>query len=72
MNSLLPVSYALRRQQLAVQRVIRAATPEESLLAARWADAWHRLVQRRLDRAQHVEHLWKSGSGARRSPRTLH
>ncbi|MFC0170444.1 hypothetical protein ACFFKC_20440 [Pseudoduganella danionis] len=40
--------YALQRQRLAVQRVLYARTPEESAVAARWARAWHRLVQQQL------------------------
>lgn len=33
-------AYALRRLSLAVDRQIRAKTPEEKALATRWAAAW--------------------------------
>lgn len=47
-NSLLTISrdryqrrgYALRRASLAVDRMIRAAAPDEKAQAARWAAAW--------------------------------
>jgi hypothetical protein len=51
MNQLTLATYALRRQKLAVERVICASTVEESELAARWAEAWHKLVQAQLDLA---------------------
>jgi len=49
MTTLHSASYALQRQKLAVERTLYARSAEESLLAARWASAWHKLVQRRLD-----------------------
>ena len=51
MSQLTLANYALHRQKLAVERVIGARTLEESALAARWAEAWHRLVQTHLDLA---------------------
>lgn len=52
MSQLTLATYALRRQKLAVERVLFARSAEESLLAARWAEAWHRLVQVQLDLAE--------------------
>ncbi|MFA9215473.1 MAG: hypothetical protein ACEQSK_00060 [Sphingomonadaceae bacterium] len=52
MSQLTLATYALRRQKLAVQRAIRARTVEESVAAARWAEAWHRLVESQLDLAE--------------------
>jgi hypothetical protein len=49
MTTLHSASYALQRQKLAVERTMYARSVEESLLAARWASAWHKLVQRKLD-----------------------
>ena len=49
MNKGNPASYALQRQMVAVERAICASTPEEALKAARWAQAWQRLVQIKLD-----------------------
>ncbi len=49
MTTLLSASYALQRQKIAVERTLYARSAEESLLAARWASAWHKLVQRKLD-----------------------
>ncbi|RZT10617.1 hypothetical protein SAMN05216319_0921 [Duganella sp. CF402] len=49
MTTLHSASYALQRQKLAVERTLYARSAEESLLAARWASAWHKLVQRKLD-----------------------
>jgi hypothetical protein len=51
MSHLTLATYALRRQKLAVERVIGASTEQESELAARWAEAWHKLVQAQLDLA---------------------
>lgn len=50
MNSIFKVSYALQRQQRAVERTLYARSAEESMLASKWVDAWHRLVQARLDK----------------------
>ncbi|TWI67307.1 hypothetical protein IP91_01420 [Pseudoduganella lurida] len=50
MNSIFKVSYALQRQQRAVERTLYARSAEESEAASKWVDAWHRLVQARLDR----------------------
>lgn len=47
-----PAAYALHRQMLAVQRTMSAATVEQSMRASRWANAWYRLVQRKLDELQ--------------------
>lgn len=52
MNQLTLAAYALRRQRLAVERTLGASSMEESLSAAQWAEAWHRLVQRMLDREE--------------------
>ncbi|MGB9989999.1 hypothetical protein [Pseudoduganella rhizocola] len=58
MNEFAQVSYALQRQKAAVERTLAASSPEETTVALRWADAWHRLVQARLDRAElaHRQH----------------
>ena len=50
MNSIFKVSYALQRQQRAVERTLYASSAEESEVASRWVGAWHRLVQARLDK----------------------
>ncbi|QGZ37968.1 hypothetical protein [Pseudoduganella flava] len=55
MNSLFKVSYALQRQQRAVERTLYASSAEESALASKWVGAWHRLVQARLDRMAESE-----------------
>lgn len=47
-----PAAYALHRQMLAVQRTMSAATVDESMRASRWANAWYKLVQRKLDELQ--------------------
>lgn len=47
-----PAAYALHRQMLAVQRTMTAETLEASQQASRWAHAWYRLVQRKLDQLQ--------------------
>ncbi|NVM74403.1 hypothetical protein FHW83_000163 [Duganella sp. SG902] len=47
-----PAAYAMHRQMLAVRRTMAAATVEESQAAARWAQAWYQLVQRKLDQLQ--------------------
>ncbi|MRW91986.1 hypothetical protein GJ699_18495 [Duganella sp. FT80W] len=49
MTTLLTASRALHRQKIAVERTLYARSAEESQLAARWASAWHKLVQRKLD-----------------------
>jgi hypothetical protein len=49
-----PAAYAMHRQMVAVRRTISAATVEESQAAARWAQAWYQLVQRKLDQLQHA------------------
>jgi hypothetical protein len=49
MTTLISASYALQRQKIAVERTLYARSAEESQLAARWASAWHKLVQRKLD-----------------------
>ncbi len=49
MTTLLTASRALQRQKIAVERTLYARSAEESQLAARWASAWHKLVQRKLD-----------------------
>jgi hypothetical protein len=50
MMTLPPATYALHRQKRAVERALQARSHEDMLRAARWAGAWHRLVQRMLDR----------------------
>lgn len=52
MTTLISATYALHRQKIAVERTLCARSAEESLLAARWAGAWHKLVQRKLDQAE--------------------
>lgn len=52
-----PAVYALQRQMLAVRRTVSALTVDESQRAARWAQAWYQLVQRKLDQLQHRAHL---------------
>jgi hypothetical protein len=47
-------AYALHRQMAAVSRSMSAATVEESMMANRWAVAWYKLVQRKLDELQQV------------------
>ncbi|MRX10589.1 hypothetical protein GJ697_22410 [Pseudoduganella sp. FT25W] len=49
-----PAAYAMHRQMVAVRRTISAPTVEESQAAARWAQAWYQLVQRKLDQLQHA------------------
>ncbi|MYM66733.1 hypothetical protein GTP45_07815 [Pseudoduganella sp. FT55W] len=49
-----PAAYALHRQMTAVRRAMSATTVEESQRAARWAQAWYQLVQRKLDQLQHA------------------
>lgn len=49
-----PAAYAMHRQMLAVRRTISATTLEESEAAARWAQAWYQLVQRKLEELQHA------------------
>lgn len=49
MNTMMNATRALNRQKIAVERTLYARSAEESQLAARWAAAWHKLVQRRLD-----------------------
>jgi hypothetical protein len=55
MNNFVKVSYALQRQQRAVERTLYASSTEESVTASKWADAWHRMVQARLDRMADME-----------------
>jgi hypothetical protein len=57
MSHLTLATYALRRQKLAVERVMGASSVEESELAARWAQAWHQLVQAQLDLADSMAGL---------------
>lgn len=52
MTTLISATYALHRQKIAVERTLCARSAEESQLAARWAGAWHKLVQRKLDQAE--------------------
>ncbi|MQA37235.1 hypothetical protein GEV02_03660 [Rugamonas sp. FT29W] len=54
MTTLISATYALQRQKIAVERTLYARSAEESQLAARWASAWHKLVQRKLDQAQAI------------------
>jgi hypothetical protein len=49
MTTLTSATRALNRQKIAVERTMYARSAEESQLAARWASAWHKLVQRKLD-----------------------
>jgi hypothetical protein len=49
-----PAAYAMQRQMRAVRRTMSADTVEESQRAARWAQAWYQLVQRKLDQLQHA------------------
>lgn len=45
------ISYALQRQKKAVERTLSARSTEECVVASRWVDAWHRLIQAMLDQA---------------------
>jgi len=56
MTTLISASYALQRQKIAVERTLYARSTEESELAARWASAWHKLVQRKLDQDLAARH----------------
>jgi hypothetical protein len=56
MTTLISASYALQRQKIAVERTLYARSAEESELAARWASAWHKLVQRKLDQDLAARH----------------
>ena len=47
-------AYALHRQMMAVRRSMSATTVEESVMANKWAVAWYKLVQRKLDELQHA------------------
>jgi hypothetical protein len=49
-----PAAYALHRQMAAVQRSMSAETVKESMMATKWAVAWYKLVQRKLDELQHA------------------
>ena len=49
MTTMMNATRALNRQKIAVERTLYARSAEESQLAARWAAAWHKLVQRKLD-----------------------
>ncbi|WP_229205111.1 hypothetical protein [Duganella sp. Leaf61] len=49
MSAMMNATRALNRQKIAVERTLYARSAEESQLAARWAAAWHKLVQRKLD-----------------------
>jgi len=49
MNNFVQISYALQRQKRAVERTLSARSTEECVVASRWVDAWHRLVQAKLD-----------------------
>lgn len=49
MTTMMSATRALNRQKIAVERTLCARSAEESQLAARWAQAWHKLVQRKLD-----------------------
>jgi hypothetical protein len=57
MTTLISATYALHRQKIAVERTLYARSAEESQLAARWASAWHKLVQRKLDQAEAIRPL---------------
>jgi len=52
-----PAVYALQRQMMAVRRTVTARSIDESQRAARWAQAWYQLVQRKLDQLQQRAHL---------------
>jgi hypothetical protein len=52
-----PAVYALQRQMQAVRRTVMARSVDESQRAARWAQAWYQLVQRKLDQLQYRQHL---------------
>lgn len=71
MNQFLTVSYALQRQKIAVERVLGSRTEEQCRRAARWAEAWHKLVQRKLEQSSAV--VQRSWTGPGYTPlRTLH
>ncbi|WP_373986774.1 hypothetical protein [Duganella sp. BuS-21] len=75
MTTLISASYALQRQKIAVERTLYARSAEESELAARWASAWHKLVQRKLDQDLAARHPAPSAFGGfliQPSSRVLH
>jgi len=51
-----PAARALHRQMEAVRRTMSAPTLEESQSASRWAQAWYKLVQRKLEELQQAPH----------------
>ncbi|MES2257149.1 MAG: hypothetical protein V4724_01455 [Pseudomonadota bacterium] len=51
MNNFIQISYALQRQKMAVERTLTAKSMDECVAASRWVDAWHRLIQSKLDQA---------------------
>ena len=61
MTTLISATYALQRQKIAVERTLYARSAEESQLAARWASAWHKLVQRKLDQVEAVGPMPRMG-----------
>lgn len=75
MTTLISATYALQRQKIAVERTLYARSAEESQLAARWASAWHKLVQRKLDQAEAIQpalHMDYTGFSVQAAPRVLH
>jgi hypothetical protein len=75
MTTLISATYALHRQKIAVERTLYARSAEESQLAARWASAWHKLVQRKLDQdlaARPVARVEFSGFLVNPPSRVLH
>ncbi|WP_332853536.1 hypothetical protein [Duganella sp. S19_KUP01_CR8] len=75
MTTLISATYALHRQKIAVERTLYARSAEESQLAARWARAWHKLVQRKLDQAEAISPALRmdyTGFSMQPAPRVLH
>jgi hypothetical protein len=75
MTTLISATYALQRQKIAVERTLYARSAEESQLAARWASAWHKLVQRKLDQAEAIHPMPRmdyAGFSIQPASRVLH
>ncbi|KQQ32390.1 hypothetical protein ASF61_15230 [Duganella sp. Leaf126] len=74
MTTMMNATRALYRQKIAVERTLCAQSAEESELAARWAAAWHKLVQRKLDNmaSRPAHHVQFSGFLVNPPSRVLH
>lgn len=63
MNNFVQISYALQRQKRAVERTLAARSTEECIVASRWAGAWHRLIQAKLDQAPSASRYYDATRG---------